>query len=163
MNFTLLHTAGIFFLGFFLGAIFGLGLHYLRSTPKSKQKSSSSASTRPADKHAQERELLPDLPETIVNERSQFREREYQSIEALQLTPNYAGTTIPEPSITPNSPPSIEVAMDFENTQDFNLDMLSEEFYDENSQLENAASPSEVDISKEGSIEEDATMVIPRK
>ena len=158
MNFTLLHIAGIFFLGFFLGAIFGLGLHYLRSTPKSKQKLSPSDSRQPAGKHAQERELLPDLPETIVNERSQLRERGYQSIEALQLTPNYAGTTIPEPSITPTAPPSIEVAMDFENTQDFNLDMLSEE-----RNAQNAASPSEVDISKEGSIEEDATMVIPRK
>lgn len=36
MTFTLLHLSIVFFIGFILGIIFGLGIHYLRPVPHKK-------------------------------------------------------------------------------------------------------------------------------
>ena len=54
MHFTLFHIAIAFSLGFFLGGIFGLGIHYLRSSSKKKSSASSKSSVKPDV----ERELL---------------------------------------------------------------------------------------------------------
>lgn len=147
MHFTLLHIAIAFFFGFFLGGIFGLGIHYIRLSSKPKQQSQTQP---PPLKPDPERELLPDIPETLINKRSRSPELDYPSLAPLHLTPSYSETTFPE-----STPSAHSTEMDFEKTQDFQVRLDS-------GSLSDSHEKASVDISEEDSIE-DVTQVMPRK
>ena len=149
MDFTLFHIAITFFLGFFLGAAFGLGVHYIRS---SSQKGSS-VSSKTILKTIPERELLPDIPETLVNEHPRSPELDYPrsaSLQPINTSHLYTNTT------TSKSGHSSPIETDSDRTQDFQIQVESVSLSDPRKTLS-------VDISEDAFIDDDVTHMIPRK
>ena len=149
MHFTLFHITIAFSLGFFLGAIFGLGVHYLRSSSKKN----SSIPSKPSLELDAERELLPDIPETLVNEHPRSPELDYPrsaSLQPIHKTQDYINTTTSKSSHSPQN------EVDPDKTQDFQIERKSQSLSDTRKTLS-------VDISEDTFIDDDVTHMLPRK
>ena len=153
MSFTIAQIIAVFFVGFFLGSIFGLGIHYLRMTPKAKQSPSLSPSSS-AD--FSDRTPLPDTPETLVTQRAQSSEKTQVAITSDQTISAHSETTIPRADHSGQPE-------DTDKTKDFQIRLDAQSVSDDVTDDSAPDILTSLDIEQKNSIEEDVTQVMPHK
>jgi len=204
MSFTLLHIIITFCIGFLLGGSFGLGAHYILSSRQNKNVSPSPRSLPPTATEEPKKELLSDIPDTLVRPRDPSQQIRKKTLSPLFLEP--PRTTSPplekeQPSrsrnrsITSETPPGVQPAVptansfsrsaaepiefdrtiplpnkgrlaDIESTiplpDDLHLDD-DDRTQDFQAHIADTGFAEGFDILEEEPIDEDATLVIPKK